>query len=224
MGGGCLEIAITTEGFGPEKIVLMPERCAFWPARRTLLVADLHLGKCETFRAFGAPLPTAVNREMLDRLTCASAQRGAERILVLGDLLHAPAGLTPALLDEVAEWRRSTDVEFSVVPGNHDRHLAKVTDPWNIRIMDPGTSEGPFAFHHFPVETDRFLWCGHQHPAKIFRRGSESIKLPGFIIGSKIGILPAFTRFAAGGGTCSTGRFYPVIDDCVSPPLEPLGR
>jgi len=39
------------------EVVLLPERAVWWPATRTLLVADLHLGKCETLRANGAPMP-----------------------------------------------------------------------------------------------------------------------------------------------------------------------
>jgi uncharacterized protein len=47
---------------------LLPERAAFAPAAKTLFVADLHLGKAATFRAFGAPAPTGVSEETLRRL------------------------------------------------------------------------------------------------------------------------------------------------------------
>jgi len=203
-------------------MVLMPERCAFWPARRMLLVADLHLGKCETFRSFGAALPIGVNGEMLARLAAAAKRTEALSIVILGDLLHAPVGVTECLIDEVASWRAAVGAEILVVPGNHDRSLSRVLGPWKMERMEPGTRDGPFAFHHHPHTIEQtFVWCGHEHPAKTFRRGSESIKLPGFLIGTSVGILPAFTSFAAGGGPCVGGRFFPIVGKEVSMPLEP---
>ena len=62
---------------GGEQLWLMPERAAWWPARRTLLVADLHLGKSETIRSFGAPIPSGVLDESLGRLSRAIARTGA---------------------------------------------------------------------------------------------------------------------------------------------------
>lgn len=42
-----------------ERIDLLPERAAWWPAARTLFVADAHLGKAAVFRARGLPVPEA---------------------------------------------------------------------------------------------------------------------------------------------------------------------
>jgi metallophosphoesterase superfamily enzyme len=44
--------------WGAELLWLLPERAAWLPQARTLLVADLHLGKAETFQAHGIPLPS----------------------------------------------------------------------------------------------------------------------------------------------------------------------
>lgn len=200
----------------------MPERCVFWRRRNTLLLADLHLGKCETFHAFGASLPAAVNTEMLHRLSSAVEQTGATNILILGDLLHAPAGLTPQLVNEVGLWRSTVSASIWVVPGNHDRRLADVIKPWQMEITPPGTTDGPFAFHHFPVEHDGlFTWCGHEHPARTLRSAGDMVKVSGFVIGPRLGILPAFTRFAAGGGKCDQGSFFPIVEGEVLEPLLP---
>ena len=203
----------------------MPQRCVYWPSKHTLLLADLHLGKSETFHAAGSSLPTAVNSEILNRISAAVAESGATNILILGDLLHAPAGLTPQLIDEVRQWRKSIPVSMSVVPGNHDRRIAELGEPWQFELTAPGTTDGPFAFHHFPVEHDgRFTWCGHEHPARVFRAGGDSVKVPGFVIGPRLGILPAFTRFAAGGGKCDQGQFYPIVEAEVLGPIVPPRR
>ena len=41
-----------------EKLVLLPERVAYWPAKKALFVADFHLGKAASFRSAGIPLPS----------------------------------------------------------------------------------------------------------------------------------------------------------------------
>ena len=40
-----------------EPMRLLADRALYWPARRRLLLADLHLGKADTFRAAGIALP-----------------------------------------------------------------------------------------------------------------------------------------------------------------------
>ena len=44
--------------WGSERLWLLPERAVWLPQARTLLLADLHLGKAETFQAHGIPLPS----------------------------------------------------------------------------------------------------------------------------------------------------------------------
>jgi uncharacterized protein len=50
-------IGVAPDGGPPPDIVLLPGRAAWMPATRTLLVADLHLGKAATFRHAGIPVP-----------------------------------------------------------------------------------------------------------------------------------------------------------------------
>ena len=49
-------------------IVLLADGGLLLPAAATLVVADLHLGKPEVFRAAGIPVPATVNRDTLERL------------------------------------------------------------------------------------------------------------------------------------------------------------
>jgi metallophosphoesterase superfamily enzyme len=83
-----------------EALVLMPERSVYWPRRRTLVVADVHLGKEVAFRAASLPVPGDATGEDLDRLGRAVTRTGAERLIVLGDLFHGPSGLTAAVLQD----------------------------------------------------------------------------------------------------------------------------
>ena len=51
-----------------EKLQLMPEKAMFWPTRKTLIIADVHLGKAMHFRRAGIPVPGGVEQLNLQRL------------------------------------------------------------------------------------------------------------------------------------------------------------
>src|SRR5688572_8544209 len=80
---------------GGEPVTLLSERAVWWPGARTLIVSDLHLGKEHAFAVLGVAIPDGVLEESLGRLGRCAEQWGAERIIVVGDLLHARLGTTP---------------------------------------------------------------------------------------------------------------------------------
>lgn len=198
----------------------MAQRAVLWPARRTLLVADLHLGKSDAFRASGIAIPSDAGREVLRQVEEAVRETGATRVLVLGDLLHAPAGLTDDLLDRVGEWRRRQTAEFEVIPGNHDRRVERATEAWGMHLHEGPVREGPFEFRHEPPEAPEpgvYTWCGHLHPAFVLASAADRLKLPAFMLGPRVGVLPACTPFA-GGAPVRPGRgdrVYVIADGSV---------
>jgi DNA ligase-associated metallophosphoesterase len=210
--------AITIAG---EPIMLLPHRAAYWSSTRTLLVADLHLDKCEVMRANGLPIPRAILDEQIARLDAAIRATLARRVLIVGDLLHAPAGLTGPMVDHFAAWRATTAIDIAIVPGNHDRALTRVAQAWRLTLLPALYEEGPFAFLHDPADrhprTKLFCWCGHIHPAIVLRRAGDSLKLPCFHITPRIGILPAFSTFTAGGpiDRARDDRAYGIADGHV---------
>lgn len=85
---------------------LLPERAAHAPGLATLLVADLHLGKAAVFRARGIPVPQGTTSETLHRLSAVLERTGVQRLVVLGDFLHARESHAAPTLDALARWRR----------------------------------------------------------------------------------------------------------------------
>ena len=71
---------------------LLGERAVYWERARTLLVADPHFGKAAAFRAAGVLVPRGTTGETLSRLDAALDRTRAERIVFLGDFLHAREG------------------------------------------------------------------------------------------------------------------------------------
>ncbi len=189
-----------------ESVALLAERALYWERAGTLLAADLHLGKAAAFRAAAIPLPGGTTATALARLTTALERTGARRLLLLGDFFHARSGRAARTLAAIAEWReRHADLEILLVRGNHDRGAGDPPREWRFDCRDEPWVEGPFAFrHHPPKETEGsagYVLAGHIHPAvSLSGPGRQRERLPCFLFGERLGILPAFGDFTGGAG------------------------
>lgn len=184
--------------FAGERLTLLADRAMWWPAQRTLLVADLHLGKPASFRAAGAPVPERVTAHDLDRLAGLIARHDARRLVMLGDLAHDHVAWQQRTLDAFAAWRDQHDaVEIVLVRGNHDRWAKDPPPELHIDAVDPGWRLGPIAMHHEPVESESPILCGHVHPGVALRgrRASAGLRAPCFWFTQTRGVLPAFGSF-----------------------------
>jgi len=181
-----------------QSLHLLPERAVLWEEANTLIVADTHWGKAATFRAAGLPVPSGTTAEGLERLSSALKRSGANRLVFLGDLLHAREGRQPGTLHAVAEWReRWQTVEMVLVRGNHDRQAGDPPEPLRIGCVNGPIFEGPFAFGHHPRPIEgHYLLAGHLHPAvRLVGRGRQYARLACFWLGTRILVLPAFGAF-----------------------------
>jgi DNA ligase-associated metallophosphoesterase len=179
-----------------ETLVLMPERAVHWPRLRTLVVADVHLGQDTALRAAAMPVPVDATGRDLDRLGRAAARAGAVRLVVLGDLVHGPTGLTGAVLRVLGEWRQGhAGLEIVLVPGNHDDRcdLGPVLAALGARCAGPEPC-GPFLFAHEPgASPDGYVLAGHIHPGVVLRgAGRQRETLRCFHFGRECAVLPAF--------------------------------
>jgi len=181
-----------------ENFLLLPQRGMFWTERKTLLVADVHLGKAATFRAHNIAVPTGTTEKDLETLSQMILQCGAEHLVFLGDLVHNKRGLTDRVCSLILAWRElHASVSITLVRGNHDTKVAAITNLMRMKIVEEPHVIGPFALKHHPKEDPtRYVLCGHTHPAvKLSGRGQKSLRLPCFSFGEKIGTLPAFGSF-----------------------------
>jgi uncharacterized protein len=178
-----------------EPVELLADRALYWPRRERLLVADLHLGKGDTFRAAGIPVPSGGTAHDLRRIDALLRATGARSLWILGDFLHARRH---AAVD--AAWRAlreaHRELAFGVVPGNHDRALDTGVAGLDVIVED--TIEPPFVFRHAPAAhapANGHVICGHVHPV---------LRLPGagrhpvFWLQPGMTVLPAFSAFTGG--------------------------
>ena len=213
------DLTITLRG---ERLRLLPERAAYWEGRRTLLVADAHWGKAAAFRASAIPIPGETTTDDLQRLTNALQRTGAERIVFLGDLLHAKRGRSAEAFAAVAAWRaRYSAVEMLLVRGNHDTHAGDPPDDWRFACQDGPLIEPPFAFVHEPTPVPGYYaLAGHLHPgATLVGSGGQRLRLPCFCFAPEVGTLPAFGSFTGLASIQPHARdhIYVVADDEVIP-------
>lgn len=181
-----------------ESLVLLPQRAAWWPAGKALFVADFHLGKAASFRHAGIPLPPGTTTENLARLEGALAGRPVEHLVFLGDFLHSAQGRAAATLAAFAQWRESRPtLAMTLVRGNHDDRAGDPPGEWAMRCVNPGEALGPFALVHEPAPVrGGYALSGHIHPAvRLSERGGQSVRLPCFWFGPRVGVLPSFGAF-----------------------------
>ena len=182
-----------------ESLCLLPERALWWPAQRTLFLADLHLGKAATYRALGQPVPGGTTQENLARLDALIAVHAPRHIVFLGDFLHAAQART--VLAAVETWRaRHADVEMTLVRGNHDSRAGDPPAALRIDVVDEPHLLGPFACCHHPqAHATHFVLAGHLHPAcKLYGPGRDRVRLPCFVSDAQQAVLPAFGEFTGG--------------------------
>jgi len=178
-----------------ETMHLLADRALFWPARERLLIADLHLGKGDVFRAAGIALPsggTAHDLARLDRLIDATA---ASELWILGDLLH---GATHHV-----RWREGWDrwrsahagLCIAALRGNHDRHRDDAA--LDIDALGESVAEDGLLLRHEPLpDPAHHVIAGHLHPT--LRLPGIRRALPGFWLRPGLTVLPAFSAFTGG--------------------------
>lgn len=224
---------------GGQAVVLLPERALWWPRRRALLVADLHLGKEDVFRASGIPIPGGTTGRDLAALARLVRDTEAGELVVLGDFFHGPDSRSGAVLEALARWREALGpCRVTLVRGNHDRTAGDPPETLGFRVVEGPWRLGPFALRHEPsgeagaqgpgrrsgaaaasdgggepppgAVDGPYEIAGHLHPAvRLEGRGRERLRLPCFWVRPGQCVLPAF------GGFTGSGRIRPRAGDRV---------
>ena len=183
--------------FRDERLMLDPAGAVFWPARKVLVVADLHFEKASSLAARGALLPPYDTRATLERLTRLVRLYRPVKVIALGDSFHdREASERLAAPDRARLEALTHEAAFVWITGNHD--------PAPSRL--PGTAaaewrEGPFTFRHEakPVLAPREIeFSGHFHPKASIDSRAKRISRPCFVADAARLMLPAFGAYAGG--------------------------
>ena len=192
-----------------ETLWLLPDRGVWWPARRTLLIADSHFGKAATYRVLGQPVPHGTTQDNLARLDVLVTRHDPVHLIFLGDFLHGPqvhVSTGPTLTTLLAWRRRWPHLRCTLVRGNHDVRAGDPPVALDIEVVDEPLLIGPYAVCHHPqVHATHYVLAGHEHPVYLLRgQGKDVLRLPCYVFGEAGAVLPAFGGFTGG---------YPIPQD-----------
>ena len=178
-----------------ERLMLDPAGVLHWPARRTVVVADLHREKGSAFAMRGRLLPPYDTRETLARLAPLLRLYGPRRIIFLGDTFHDAEGcMRLAHADRAALNTALAGIETVWVAGNHDP-----TPPVGL----PGTAveawrDGPHTFRHIPTPRAAGEIAGHLHPRATAPTRAGGVTRPCFVSDGRRVLMPAFGAYTGG--------------------------
>ncbi|MGV6396456.1 ligase-associated DNA damage response endonuclease PdeM [Pseudomonas caspiana] len=191
-------LSITLAG---AELWLLADKAVYYPDYRALLIADVHFGKAAAYRKLGQPVPHGTTQNNLQRLDELLERYPCDRLIFLGDFLHAPESRAPATLEALAQWRsRHRELEMTLVRGNHDKRAGDPPPALRIETVPEPLLLGPFALQHEPdPHATHHVLAGHVHPVYRLRgRGRQSLRLACFYLRGSMSLLPAFGAFTGG--------------------------
>jgi len=174
-----------------------PAGALVWPARRLVVVADLHLEKGSSYAPKGRFLPPYDSRATLVALERVIETHAAEHVICLGDSFHDPGAAARLSDAEAATIRRLTAARrWTWIAGNHDPDPPKALGGETAETL----TLGPLVFRHQAL-ADRPApgeISGHFHPKATVATRSRRITARCFVTDGSRAILPSFGAYTGG--------------------------
>ncbi len=184
-----------------EQLLLLADKAIYWPDQKALLIADAHFGKAAAYRALGQPVPQGTTSHNLQRMNLLLSRYNPEKLIFLGDFLHAPKSHAPATLAALRSWRRlHENLHCMLVRGNHDLKAGDPPADLGFKIVSEPYLIGGIALQHIPsAHATHHVIAGHVHPTfRLQSKGRQSLVLPCFYHEPALTIMPAFGDFTGG--------------------------
>ena len=181
-----------------ESLDLLAQKGIYWRKEKILFVADPHFGKAATFRKVGIPVSESSTEDDCNRLLQMLESTGAEKLVFLGDFLHARLGKTDAVRTLLFHWREMcANVEILLVRGNHDLQSG---DPWSelkIKCLAEPLPMKKWDCRHHPLNKAKAPYlAGHIHPGFSLKgKIGSNIRSSCFWVRTTSIVLPAFGSF-----------------------------
>lgn len=185
-----------------QELLLDPSGAVFWVERRTLFLADLHLGREATFQRASIALPYGATQDTLERAKEITAKFQPECLVILGDLIHAPCSMPHDVQKMIRQWLGDLrPVELLLIEGNHDRRSRQGLSSLLLTVLPPPQTIDPFVLLHdfhreFPEFSDpdsdkeMFSLAGHVHPGIRLSASQDTLRC--FQLTDQCLTLPAF--------------------------------
>jgi DNA ligase-associated metallophosphoesterase len=191
-----LDRATQTLTVGGTALVADCSGALYWPAERTLLVADLHLEKGSSYAAAGTLLPPYDTRETLARLAEAIERYEPARIVALGDSFHDRDAVERIAADDLASLQAlQRGRDWIWIAGNHDPTISARAGG----CIADGLEIAGLTLRHAPAAAGAtHEIAGHLHPAAKLSMYGTTIRRPCFVGNGRRLVMPAFGAFTGG--------------------------
>ncbi len=182
--------------FGGHEFGVAGGRALYWPHRRALIVADLHLEKASWFARRGQMLPPHDSLATLEAVAALVEQLGVREVWCLGDNFHDSRGIERMtrrardLLDTL-----TTGLAWNWIVGNHDEDLPSGVGG---TVLEESVVDGLVLRHRADRQEMRPELSGHYHPKHRAEARGRAVSRPCFVANSTKLILPAFGALTGG--------------------------
>ena len=182
--------------FAGHELLPLPSAALFWPARRALLVADLHLEKASWYARRGQMLPPYDSLKTLEDLQAVIDDVQAEEVWCLGDSFHDRDGCerlpqeARMLLEALTARTR-----WTWITGNHDPGF---TQTCGGTVADEVEVEGLLLRHEADPNETRPELSGHFHPKLRLQLRGRRLSRRCYVASETKIILPAFGALTGG--------------------------
>ena len=178
--------------------VLVPDLSGalWWPAKATLIVADLHFEKGSSFAARGQFLPPYDTAATLEKLEKVVEEFQPTALIALGDSFHDRAAAERVAPEDRARIRRLTAaLDLLWIAGNHD---PEPPADWGGHVATEAVVES-LVFRHEaePGRPDGEI-SGHFHPKACVRVRNKRVSARCFVTDGRRLILPSFGAYTGG--------------------------
>jgi DNA ligase-associated metallophosphoesterase len=182
--------------FGGQDFLATSEGALFWPARRALLVADLHLEKASWYARDGQFLPPYDSHATLTALARDVERTGASRLFCLGDSFHDRFGCDRLPVEARALLTGLTAaIDWVWILGNHDPGFA---DHCGGQFVEELELDGLILRHEADPTDPRPELSGHFHPKLRMQIRGRHVSRRCFVASDTKLILPAFGALTGG--------------------------
>lgn len=207
--------AMVRFSFAGHAFAALPQGALFWPARRALIVADLHFEKASWFAAGGQMLPPYDSMATLADLSALVVATDPREIWCLGDSFHDSAGC-----ERLPTAARATLAALTArhrwvwITGNHDRDLI---DRCGGEVIAEAEVDGVILRHEANPADPRAELSGHFHPKLRLTVRGRRVARRCFVATERKLILPAFGALTGG-----LDADHPEIVRAVGAPAQAL--
>lgn len=201
--------------FVGHELVALRAGALYWPARRALIVADLHFEKASWFARFGQMLPPYDSIATLADLTALVVATDARELWCLGDSFHDSRGCE-RLPDRAREMllALTAALRWVWITGNHD---AAMIDHCGGEIVAEAEVDGIVMRHEAVPGEPRPEMSGHFHPKLRLNLRGRNVARRCFVATPTKLIFPAFGSLTGG-----LDADHPEIVRAVGPGAEAL--